>query len=1092
MKRISYLHLFPRAARTLLTVLMLTLTALAEGAQNPTAQFPTTSGGAGTAESPYLIKTIDDLNTLSADVNRGVDYHGRYFKLESDLDYSDVTVDEGGSNFTPIGWASDFYGNFDGGNHTISGVKVEDNTHRNCGLFGIVTNGTIKNLKVTNSSFSSSYASANVGGIVGSVDNSTVENCHTTSDVGVTGYATGGIVGNLENSAKVIACTSAAAVKGAYAGGIIGIYTQSDTNYEFRYCFYYGSSVTHPSDVGSGSEHGALYGHGGTDPVDCYYQSTVWGAYSGMDIETSQHGYTITLEDGISMSDYQTTPLKTITLPSDDVLNIYSDGYSYLGQRYFRYGATVTLNDDQTVDAGYTPGGYTNTDGAMGPVVYKHEEGTQDNYPSLISGNRLTMGTCNVTISMASKTPTPYTITYDPAGGTVATANPATYNVETDNFTLTNPTKAGYTFAGWTGTGLTDPTLTVTIPKGSLGDRTYTATWTITTYNITYDLAGGTVATANPTSYTVETNGFTLNNPTRDGYDFRGWQGTDIDNLSTTVTIAKGSTGNRTYTALWKPNSGSGDWSGHTADIFEGINTDAKTLSIASEAEMALFAKDASTYANYTVKLTKDLDLKDYLWKPIAGFNGTFDGQGHTISGVMIESTAEQQGLFGTIGTAATVKNLVIANSSITGGNNTGAVVGMADADSEKASTIENCHVLGDVIIAGTDFSNHGGIAGYGGGNINYCTSAAIMTGTESVSYSGGIVGTSGGSVSKCLYYGTNLHNDMDPIRGSGYGENDNYQTYSSSVGSSKFVRVYDADPGIMGTATKEYSNTGYKVYEKGVSYGGKFYTAVVAMTEDGITDLTAYAGQTIDVAFGRSFDALGTSTGTVHAATVCLPFSFAKPDASVGTFYTFGGVTKSGDDYTVEMTEVSGTEITAGTPYMFVPASSGATVFENTAFTVPSEGFTAAGTTDVGGWAFTGTYTKLTWASGQTRLYGFAGKNFQTGGTDLNDIGAFRRFDYGTTGAFRCYLMAPGTAGTRGSGAAGTRGSGAALPESMRVVFKGADGSITGIGTIDTMTGEATLDGNGPWYTLGGQYLQGKPSRPGIYIHNGKKVVIK
>ena len=100
MKRISNLHLFPRAARTLLTVLMLTLTALAEGAQDPTAQFPTTSGGAGTAESPYLIKTIDDLNKLSADVNRGIDYHGIYFKLESDLDYSGVT---GGSNFTPIG-----------------------------------------------------------------------------------------------------------------------------------------------------------------------------------------------------------------------------------------------------------------------------------------------------------------------------------------------------------------------------------------------------------------------------------------------------------------------------------------------------------------------------------------------------------------------------------------------------------------------------------------------------------------------------------------------------------------------------------------------------------------------------------------------------------------------------------------------------------------------------------------------------------------------------------------------------------------------------------------------------------------------------
>ena len=518
---------------------------------------------------------------------------------------------------------------------------------------------------------------------------------------------------------------------------------------------------------------------------------------------------------------------------------------------------------------------------------------------------------------------------------------------------------------------------------------------------------------------------------------------------------------------------------------FPGRGTVEDPYQISSAAVCDFLADDVNSGTNYSGKyfrLENDLDYSGVTvdggsnFTPIgwaSDFCGNFDGQGHTISGVMIESTAGSQGIFGTIGTAATVKNLVIANSSITGGDNTGAVVGKANGN------IENCHVLGDVIIAGTG-SNHGGIAGCG--NIIACTSAAIISATGTPV--GGIVGS--GDANNCLYYGTTLPTDASTIGTLSNGNATNYQTYDATTTSHKYVRVYDADPGIMGTVTKEYSNTGYKVYEKGVSYGGKFYTAVVAMTEDGITDLAAYAGQTIDVAFGRSFDALGTSTGTVHAATVCLPFSFAKPDASVGTFYTFDGVTGSGDDYTVTMTPASGTEITAGTPYMFVPAGSGSAVFENAAFTVPSEGFTAAGKTeDVGGWAFTGTYTKLTWASGQTRLYGFAGTNFKTGdGSALNDIGAFRRFDYGTTAAFRCYLMAPGTAGTRGSGAA--------LPESMRVVLKGADGSITGIGTIDTMTGEATLDGNGPWYTLGGQYLQGKPSRPGIYIHNGKKVVIK
>lgn len=177
----------------------------------------------------------------------------------------------------------------------------------------------------------------------------------------------------------------------------------------------------------------------------------------GKDIGTSQHGYTITLEDGIAMSGYATEPLRTITLPSGDILKIYNDGYEYLDKRYFRYGATVTLSDDQTVDDGYTPGGYTNTDGAMGPVVDDGAE--QKNYSSVLSDKTLTMGTCNVTISMASKTPITYNITYDLAGGTVATANPATYNVETDDFTLTNPTKAGYDFAGWKLEGSTDEPL---------------------------------------------------------------------------------------------------------------------------------------------------------------------------------------------------------------------------------------------------------------------------------------------------------------------------------------------------------------------------------------------------------------------------------------------------------------------------------------------------------------------------------------------------------------------------------------------------------------------------------------------------------
>jgi len=71
-------------------------------------------------------------------------------------------------------------------------------------------------------------------------------------------------------------------------------------------------------------------------------------------------------------------------------------------------------------------------------------------------------------------------------------------------------------------------------------------------YSITYDLAGGSVAIENPVTYTYATAHFTLNNPSKDGYEFAGWTGTGLDDASTNVTIAKGSYGNREYTATWK------------------------------------------------------------------------------------------------------------------------------------------------------------------------------------------------------------------------------------------------------------------------------------------------------------------------------------------------------------------------------------------------------------------------------------------------------------------------------------------------------------------------------------------------------------
>ena len=155
---------------------------------------------------------------------------------------------------------------------------------------------------------------------------------------------------------------------------------------------------------------------------------------------------------------------------------------------------------------------------------------------------------------VAGFTPITYTLTYTMNGGTATPANPATYTIETTTFTLNNPTKAGYDFAGWKLNGVGEAMMTVTITQGSTGHLAYTATWTPTIYNIEYTMNGGTATPDNPTTYTIETPTFTLNNPTKTGHTFKGWKLNGEGDAMMTVTISQGSTGHLAYTATWQVN----------------------------------------------------------------------------------------------------------------------------------------------------------------------------------------------------------------------------------------------------------------------------------------------------------------------------------------------------------------------------------------------------------------------------------------------------------------------------------------------------------------------------------------------------------
>ena len=221
-------------------------------------------------------------------------------------------------------------------------------------------------------------------------------------------------------------------------------------------------------------------------------------------------------------------------------------------------------------------------------------------------------------------------------------------------------------------------------------------------YTISYDLDGGSVATENYANYTYETAAFTLNNPIKPGYSFDGWTGSNGSTPSTTVTIANHSHGNRTYTANWVPLWGQDD----NAD-----GSQAHPYIISSIDGLNMLAKVTNGTDGFTAyssngvfyRLDSNLDLGGNGFDGIGFsngyyFNGTFDGNGKTISNFVINKPGVSRvGIFGNC-TLGTVKNLIVDNAVVTGGEYVGIIVGTS-----YDGTFTNCLVFNSSITCDND-----------------------------------------------------------------------------------------------------------------------------------------------------------------------------------------------------------------------------------------------------------------------------------------------------------------------------------------------------------------------------------------------------
>ena len=268
-------------------------------------------------------------------------------------------------------------------------------------------------------------------------------------------------------------------------------------------------------------------------------------------------------------------------------------------------------------------------------------------------------------------------------------------------------------------------------------------------------------------------------------------------------------------------------------------------------------------------------------------------------------------------------------------------------------------------------------------------------------------------------------------------------------------------------------------------------------------------------------------------AVTIMLPFDFRKNDLRrgeydnipEGKFYEFEGIEEVPFNMWIAVmkevgvegsNETTETTMKANTPYLFMPGEDAKYLYFTNGddyyqgFDIFTEGYERGnkqteydgsdGTYSWNKWNFKGTYQPRYWSDSENseeigKVYGFAGATKEMD-EQLVVAGDFVRAKSGAKiRPTSCYLMWTGYEPDPDPNAAParrmTRGAAAdeELPQRITVKLVSASGDVDAIGEIDLETGEFDFSG---WYTLDGVKLSGKPTAKGIYINNGKKIVIK
>ena len=1097
------------------------------------------SGSGNSASDPILIANANDWNTLATNVASGTNYSGKYFKLTADITVTTMVT-------------ATFSGTFDGGGHTLTFNYTA--TGDNAAPFAYITGATIKNLRVAGTINTGCKFAAGIAAECGTTTITNCQSSVTINS-SVDGDGThGGLIGYQSSGTLTInSCLFDGELMGAKTtgcGGFVG-WVSNNSGYHT----YISNSLFAPANITviapTFCRHKSSTLH--LEASTCYYitpnwtASTVQGTNAGSMTTASlvtalNNGGTNWCNNG-----GKATPILIFDyIGNQSNWNAFTSGIN-AGINYS--GKTVKMSADFTATtmatatfSGTFDGGghtltfnYTATGNNAAPFAYitgatiknLRVAGTITTSKKFAAGivaisNGGTITNCQSSVTINSSTSGDGT-----HGGLVADSYTGTLNITNclfDGKLLGTTTTSCGGIVGWHNSNSTlnisnslFAPAEVTVQGGAIiaRDDANSLSNLSNCYYIS-DWAAATVQGTNANSMTAAALVTALNNGDKNWCVHRG------NAIPVMVNLV---INNKTE---WDNFS---SHAGNYENKYVQLNADISNITaMTSGTFKGIFDGNGHT-------LTVNLSASSYT----APFSLLNDG---TIMNLHVEGSVTVTGDYGgglvcrTSGGDNLIDNCVV-NTNVNGVSYIGGVI--AHAYNAKKLTISNCVYGGTLTQSGGYI---GGIFGWynnnNNTNLNLIMHNCLFKGTYDGNGQFHPIGVkkvaatfSNLDCRDCFYTANPTTLDA------GRNFTDGTKVYSIIAGT-------DVTISGLGTATSTYEHNVITVYSHGIKYninstdyyyaggdevvslnlahgsktgytfsnyevsgGGSLsnltatsatltmsaanqtidaqWTENVATlneTANALDELTAMSGKQTKVTFTRS----GLTANSY--STMCLPFDFTAPSGC--TFYAFTGVewSTTNDQWEATITEqASATTLSAHTPYIFKCTGTSATFTNNAVIAASSydnalvEVGATSGTDQA--WKFKGTYTPLSWASADPTepTYGFS--TYVPNETIA--AGTFVRFVKGASLApFRARLIYSGTDTHLN---APRRAGANELPVIIIVRIIGINGETTSIGALDTRTGEVTTDG---WYTLGGMKLKGQPNQQGIYIHNGRKEVIR